>query len=369
MNSPLSTWLTVVLGLSFFAFAQLEYLAAQPFQTDQEQIGEFVVSSFQDSQQRLWFGTMARGVACFDGKEVKYFSKEDGLAGDTVVSVANDREGNLWFGTHTGASKFDGSKFTNYRLAQGLSGAGCKILVTSQGSIWAATNDGAFRLQGDSFVKFRLPDPPTYDGSYKWELGKVWAIIEDSQGNIWFGRDGLGACRYDGKSFKHFTKEDGLCSNNVSQIVEDRQGNFWFGSLSSDYPKSKQEGGVSRLCGTTIRQFPEIRGLNDNDIYTIACERSGKVWIGALGLGVYRYDGKEFTLFDKTNRMDLTKGFGVQAILEAQDGRLWFGFSGGLFRLDGKSLINVPKRGPCARLECQDAFATDSKHCPRGFCP
>jgi hypothetical protein len=37
------------------------------------------------------------------------------------------------------------------------------------------------------------------------------------KGNIWFGRDGYGACKYDGSSFTRFTNEDGLPSNNGAE--------------------------------------------------------------------------------------------------------------------------------------------------------
>ncbi|MEM7477828.1 MAG: two-component regulator propeller domain-containing protein [Planctomycetota bacterium] len=332
--------------LILLALSNASQVFAQPFRSNQDQIGQFVVEVFEDSRGRLWFGTMALGVACYDGKQLNYFTVKDGLAGNTVASVAEDHVGKIWFGTHTGATSFDGENFTSFKNDQGLSGAGCQILVTSQGHIWAATNDGAFRFDGESFAKFELPRPPKIGESYKWERGKVWAILEDRSGNIWFGRDGFGVCRYDGNAFMHLTKADGLCSNNISEIVQDKQGNMWFGCLSSDFPEPVQEGGLSRWNGSSMQGFRDKPGLFQNDIYSIACDRSGNVWIGANGHGVYRYDGHEFVLFAKTNRKDLTENFGVQSILQAADGRLWFGFSGGLFRLEEKELVNITKDGP-----------------------
>jgi hypothetical protein len=44
--------------------------------------------------------------------------------------------------------------------------------------------------------------------------------------------------------------------------------------------------------------------------------------------------------------MDLTYGMGVQSILADRHGMLWFGFSGGLFRLEGDSVIHVTQGGP-----------------------
>jgi ligand-binding sensor domain-containing protein len=175
---------------------------------------------------------------------------------------------------------------------------------------------------------------------------RVTELIQDSRGNIWFGRDGYGACRFDGKGFTHFTKKEGLASNNVQVIREDGKGNIWLGSrvAENDHPdpdSRKGDGGLSRYDGKSLVRFRDIEGLSRNETYAIATDRAGNVWIGANNLGVYRYDGNSFQLFRGTDRMDLTSTIGVQSILEDSKGRLWLGLSGGLFRLQGGAVVNV----------------------------
>ena len=310
------------------------------------QIAEYVVEIYEDKKGHLWFGTMAKGAARYDGETLRYFTTEDGLPGNTVLSFAEDQEGNLWLGTHSGASRYDGKAFTNFGQNEGLHGMGCNILVDRKGNIWAATNHGVFHYNGLVFTEFKIPNPQIENLSYKWEAGKVWNLMEDSKGNIWFARDGYGACRFDGVLFTHFTKKDGLCSNNICGMIEDKNGNIWFGTLSSDFPEYVNEGGLSRYDGKTFTQYPEMKGLSKNDVYHIEKDKAGNIWIGAIGTGVYRYDGENFTLFNETDRKDLIKGFGVQATLEDRNGTLWLGFSGGLFRFDGSSFINVTQDGP-----------------------
>lgn len=322
------------------ASSALHYLIA-----DTTQLSEYIVAAFEDSKGNLWFGTVGEGVARYDGKALTYFTTNEGLIDNVVPGIAEDKAGNLWFGTHAGASRWDGKAFTNFGREQGLTGMGCKILVDRSGTVWAGTNDGAFRLEGERFIPFDLPIPVIDKPSHKWVKGKVWALLEDSKGNIWFGRDGYGACRFDGSSFTHFTKADGLCSNNVASIVEDAQGNIWFGSITSDFPKIK-EGGVARYDGKRFTRFTDVKGLTESDMYMVFAERSGMVWVCPVGVGAYRYDGKTFTLFDRTERPHLTRNFGAQAVLEDSKGTLWFGFSGGLFRFDGTMFRNVTKGGP-----------------------
>jgi len=309
------------------------------------QISEYVVAVFEDTKGNLWFGTISDGAVRYDGKTLTYFSTKDGLCDNTIVSIAEDNEGNIWFGTHAGASKYDGKTFVNFIQKDGLHGVGCKILVDSKGNIWAGTNHGAFRYNNTKFSPFNIPNPVVENKSYKWEIGKVWDIKEDKKGNIWFGRDGLGACRFDGSSFTHFTQKEGLCSNTVSRIVEDNQGNIWFGCLSSDLPKAIKEGGVCHYDGKAFTKYTDIEGLSKNDIYTVYVDKAGRIWVGATGLGVYGYDGQTFQFYKGTNRMDLTWSMGIQSMLEDRSGRFWLGFSGGLFRFNGTTIINVPKTG------------------------
>lgn len=305
-------------------------------------VSEYVVELFQDKSGDIWMGTMNGLIKLHDNK-LTYFTTEDGLAGNEIPGLAQDREGNIWIGTHTGASRYDGKTFTNYGPAEGIEGPGCIFLVDSKGTLWAATNKVLARFNGKTFDRFELPNPNIPNPYYKWELGKIWALMEDSKGNIWFGRDGYGACKYDGRDFTLFTDTDGLCSNNVATIAEDKAGNIWFGSITSDFPKESEKGGVSRYDGKQFIQFPEIKGLFNCDIYTIFQAPRGDLWISAIGVGAYRYDGQNFHLISQIDRSDLASSFAIQAVLQDRASNLWFGFSGGLFQLDGNRFVHRSK--------------------------
>jgi Two component regulator propeller len=332
--------------------------------SDFDRLSEYVVEIFEDSKGKLWFGTVSDGAACFDGNSLTWFSKQNGLAGNTVVSIAEDQQGHIWFGTEHGVSKFDGQAFSHYSDAEGLPGTRCYILIDRKGTVWVGTERGVFRFKESRFTQFEIPTPETVDGSFKVGFGKVWCLIEDRAGNIWIGRDGLGACRFDGTAFTHFTKKDGLCSDNVSSIVEDRKGNIWFGCLSSDQPTYVDQGGLNRFDGNSFTKFPETKGLFETDIYTIYETKAGDIWIGATGVGAYRFSDNKFTLFAKTDRPYWTRYFGVQSMRESHDGTLWFGFSGGLFRFRDDSFCNVGREGPWSLESPQDKTAAEQADPP-----
>jgi len=325
-------------------------------------VSQYVVELFEDRTGNVWFGTISDGVARYGvapgavagEKSLTYLSVKDGLIGDTVASICQDRDGNMWFGTHSGLSKWDGKSTTNFTTKDGL----CNDRVSSvfadkAGTLWVGTWGGVSRFDGKVFADFALPIPdievPPYQATANW----VTEIMQDRRGGIWFGRSGYGACRLDPATgeIAQWTTKNGLSSNCVQVITEDSRGDIWLGfrNAANDHPDaSKRAGraGVMRYDGQTFTRLAEPAALDAAEVYTIYSDRSGVVWLGATGVGVYRYEAGQFTLIPKTNRMDLTSVLGLQAALEDRNGVLWLGFSGGLFRREGLNIVHVPKSGP-----------------------
>ena len=102
----------------------------------------------------------------------------------------------------------------------------------------------------------------------------ITTITEDKKGNIWFGRDGYGASKFNGNSFLHFTTKEGLNSNNIQSILEDTNGDIWFGTRVAekdnlDPNKRFGNGGLNKYDGDKFTHFPLLNGLNKNDVYSI----------------------------------------------------------------------------------------------------
>jgi len=74
------------------------------------QIGEYITETFEDSKGNLWFSTLSKSVAKYDGIKLIYNT----TIGSRVGSIVEDSNANLWFGTHSGVYKYDGESFTHF---------------------------------------------------------------------------------------------------------------------------------------------------------------------------------------------------------------------------------------------------------------
>lgn len=308
------------------------------------QIGEYVVATFEDSKDNLWFGTLEKGVARYDGMKLRYFTTNDGLPSNRIVSIIEDKSGNLWFGTGAGISRFDGKIFTNFGTEEGLcDNRVSNLFIDSHDTFWIGTWNGVCTFDGTKFMEFPLPVPPIKTQLNEDTKNWITEIMEDSKGDIWFGRDAYGACKFDGKTFLHFLKEDGLYSNNIHGIVEDKDGNIWFGSrvAEKDNPDASKrfgKGGITKYDGNIYSHFPEIEGLNNNDVYEIYRDKDHNLWIGTISNGIYRYDGKEFTNYAVPKS--------IVSIIKDRKGTIWMGCAGGLFSINSSKILNVTTLGP-----------------------
>lgn len=309
------------------------------------QIGEYVVEIFEDSKSNIWFGTLEKGVAKYDGFKLNYLTTKDGLPSNRVTCVVEDHKGNLWFATGAGVSRFDGKVFTNYSEKDGLcSDMVSNLFIDSKQNFWIGTWGGVCKFDGTRFEEFHIPYPNVETKINPDTKDWITAITEDSKGNIWFGRDGYGASMFDGTSFIHLTVKAGMNSNNVQSIVEGKEGNIWIGTRvgEKDHPdidKRFGKGGLNKYDGHGFATFMDVKGLSSNDVYTIYKDPSDDLWISTISNGIYHYTENEF--------VNYTVPKPSVAFLEDKKGRMWLGCAGGLYKINKNGeVINVTISGP-----------------------
>lgn len=167
----------------------------------------------------------------------------------------------------------------------------------------------------------------------------ILSIFDDSQGNFWFGSSLEGVCRYDGKSFKYFTIQDGLSDNQIRTIQEDVHGNIWFGTGN----------GICRYDSKnhTIYAEQELENLR-RDSETKWQNTANDVWIGNGDRegGIYRYDGKNLTYlkFPVLDRNHNSFSIPGPVIEISESNNLWIASYWGVLGFDGKSFIFINER-------------------------
>ncbi|MFZ4621750.1 MAG: ligand-binding sensor domain-containing protein [Bacteroidota bacterium] len=293
----------------------------------------------------LLFGTVCSGPAKKDlpqEKEHPKFIKN--IGNGNVQCGLQDKAGNLWFGTSdNGLFKYDGKSFTQYLATDGLNINNIFTLVEdNDGKIWIGTGAGLYLYDGRTFSKIRIPlrknlqpNKNTNNRNSDW----VFSIVQAKSGKLWFATI-HGVYIYDGKSFTPFIVSDNTggymsSNNNVEYILEDTAGNIWFGGRGNE--------GVYRYDGNSITNFKlkeltlqfESRRVGHNWAWPQLQDKNGNIWFSNWG-GAYRYDGKTFTSFTKSDGLPGYNGL-VAKIIEDKNGNLWFGGDGGLSRYDGKS--------------------------------
>lgn len=97
-----------------------------------------------------------------------------------------------------------------------------------------------------------------------------------------------------------------------------------------------------------MTNYYESDGLISNDVWSIAADKNGRIWIGTID-GVCVFNGQEFTKFVlPEGKVDSTLGISstrmVHSIFEDSNGTLWFSSNAGLFSYANNALINVSEK-------------------------
>jgi ligand-binding sensor domain-containing protein len=292
-----------------------------------------IVRSLAFEGDILWVGTY-NGLLRYDTvrEEQRVYTTKDGLLSNIIHTVVVDPQGYKWVGTYGGGlNRFDGKSWK---------------VFTPYGS-------GSTQTYGSGWISYQRENG----------LGDLWVygVFFDSNRTMWVAT-WKGVSRFDGKGFKTYTTDDGLIDNWVYTLLCDRNGVFWFGT----------EGGVTRFDGKRWKSWTHKDGIgadpgkvkpleaealeygpkhhqesgkpleyNPNYVVSSAVDHQNHIWVGTLGGGLSRYDGKGWQTF--TTQEGLA-GNVVQALAVDSKGILWIGSDKGISRYDGKSFKSFTEK-------------------------
>jgi PAS domain S-box-containing protein len=329
---------------------------------------------------------------------VKTYTVADGLAHNRVKRIVQDSHGFLWFCTADGLSRFDGYRFTNYGVDDGLPAPSINdLLETGDGVYWVATNS-------DGLVRFNLlAGPPTLAGEpaksrftlypvsnepvtnrvnvlYRdrsgmiWagtdgglfylddakgegafrrvELGipsrpeiqvQVWAMAQDRAGDLWVGtKFGLVRRSLDGR-ITHYEIQPSPRDDTVLALLADGKGRLWVGHHSGLITFDPEQA-LPLRDGRTIaaalpagtHRYTTADGLHNNDVLALSQSSDGRLWVRTFGGGLTEFDGEVFRTYVVAPRSADNSG----SLTEDRDGNLWLGTTaGGAFKVTRHGFI------------------------------
>jgi len=278
---------------------------------------------------------------------IKTYTAADGLAGNRVNQIFRDSHGFLWFCTYEGLSRFDGYRFTNYRINSGPVQPNVRaFLETRNGSYLVATKTGLYQFDatnssvlGPTLInrtpKTRGTETSTMKFVGCWpspaqKARSIWALAEDLSGFTWVGT-ALGLYEMgqakEGCTFQY--SDIGLCGDTeddtiVGAIVADRRGNLWIGAESGLY---------RRFPDGHAERYTTREGLPLNEIRAILEDRDGQLWLATrLGLCELVSEPKQgrrivARVYTETDGLPSRN---ITSFCQSSDGKFWIGLIGGL---------------------------------------
>lgn len=151
----------------------------------------------------------------------------------------------------------------------------------------------------------------------------VFSVLQDRRGNLWFGTDGEGACRYNGTHFASFNTKNGFPGNAVFSMAEDNNGTLWFAT----------DGGICAYDGINFTNYNEQTGLPSNHVNHVFRDSKNNLWFASAGRGAWRYNGKTFTIYSTHEGLPSDS---VYRVTEDNDGNIWLATRKGAAHFDGQ---------------------------------
>lgn len=287
-----------------------------------------------DREANVWCGT-PRGVSKITCSPFRTYRREQGLYEDEVVSLLERRDGTIVAGHHGAASFFTEDGITTRDFALAVSPlVEARILDMALGaddSIWLAAHmSGLVRLRPSGEIE-RVPLPVS---------APVNSVEFDAAGTLWVATTQGLLQRLDDGSFVSEQVWSGPEPYHFARRVQaGSDGSLWLCSSNWGVARRDREGRWRTYSAETDA---------GNSAYGVL-EREDGVWVGTWG-GLYRVDGE--SLIPET-RFRIERP--VYSLLEGSNGSFWFGTDFGVFRWNGRELERFGTERGFAGLEANRA--------------
>lgn len=359
-GKTLAGWFEALLLLAVSAAAPADHVGDTPLDelhqqtwTTREGIPHNTVNDIaQTPDGYLWFATW-EGVARFNGHRFRIFgrSPETGMPDNGLLSLSVGPDGQLLLaGARGGVVSTDGRDWqaqpqaesmvfdaitdgdgSTWLATQGagiirrktredgsvmsrqqfMAGASAYHLVASAGAgIWAGTSEGLVRIDNDGELERFGPETGL-------PPGPVFSLLRTSGRTMYVGAES-GLFVRSNTTFESVSPE--LAGEAVAALLIDESGVLWVGTMNS---------GLARVHNDRVDWLGTRDGLPNNRVLSLHQDNEGSLWAGTNG-GLFRLRSAPFVTVGRDHGL---AGNYVRALLPHSDGSLWVGTSEGVSRM------------------------------------
>ena len=362
-------WVGTAFGLHLF-LKNNSFQRFQHSGTDTLSIADNVVKTIaEDRSGNVWFGTSDGGLSMLQADSKSFINyRHSNFTGNTLSSnriyaIAPETNDRLLIGTEDGLDILNPQTgkvlkvVSDGRNRYGLSGKSIRsIFIDNNGVYWVGTFRGGVNKYDKNLAFFNLRQSNPFDPSGL-SNAIVTSFVEDDNGDVYIGTDGGGVNLYHRKTglFDHIKLTGGTEGKTLAVLTMERRGNeLWVGTfLHGLYVLNMKNGAVKQYT-----QGNGPKDLSSNEIFCIRKDREGNMWVGTNGCGINVYD-KESGVFRKFDANGTygeagtlpVKGY-IRSIELDKSGNVWIGATGGglfefnkstgSFRVFNRSNSNLP---------------------------
>lgn len=349
-------WFGVNGGVSMYNGYEFEN-----FKFKEELSENSVLSITEDRLGNIWFATDGGGVVYYDKSQLNYITLPNGADNNYIRHIMPDLKDKLWLATRNGISSID----FDFNIKDEVSGINAtQLFIDEENKIWCSTfGNGMLIISKDTTIEIGIDEglisnhirafAKRKDGSFwfvskngisKYYNGKfknfttkdglkdnnIKCVIEEREGNLFFGSDGGGLIKFTNEDFVCYTQKDAIGSNVVMSIIEDQNKNIWLSTYGD---------GVGVFTSKGYFLYKDKDGLGNNTVWCSMISSKPSIWVGTSN-GISEFDGSKFTTYNTENGLDAKK---VYALEEDGNGNVWIGTKEGVsvIDLETKQITNL----------------------------
>ena len=204
------------------------------------------------------------------------------------------------------------------------------IHQTHDGYLWLGTNEGLVRFDGYTFTTFNATNSPGLASN------RIGGLEESPDGYLWIASDLGELSLYHEGTFTRF--------DSPVDINRLRLHRTWIYTIN-DTVLIKGRNGLMVYADERIQ--PYLPESLDTTVSSVQHDPQGRLWVGIEGKGIYRFSPPSVPEEPNNSVKFFDVDFAGDILIDGQ-ARPWYEGEGGVFRIDGDSIVTVHDKDPNA---------------------